>query len=395
MRIVLAANPGLGHVLPLLPLALAAREAGHQVRFVGGSSLGPVVARCGFQLHPAGPPDLPAVIAAVPGAHARTGKRQAALVWSRGFGGVVAPGTARGLLDLAAGFPPDLVLHDDSEQGTWIAAERLGIPHVALQVTAWRGSSLRLSERPLAELRAALDLPPDPGLRRWHRNGFLATRPASLGDPADPAPSSAVPMRHVAFDDVVGEPGADLPPRTPGRPRVAVTLGTVLPGRGATIHGLVDALRGPDVEIVATVGPGDVPAALRAFDDDPLVRIVGYLPMSRLLPTCDALVFHGGSGTMLAALAQGVPMVLLPVAADQHENAARCVAAGAGIAIPPADRSPAVIADAALRVLRSDRFRESARALRRDIDLMPPPEALVSRLEDLAEAGPDAVLAPA
>jgi UDP:flavonoid glycosyltransferase YjiC (YdhE family) len=395
MRIVLAANPGLGHVLPLLPLALAARAAGHSVTFLGGSSLSPVVERHGFQLHRAGPPDLSAVIGRVRGAADQTGKRQAALIWSHGFAGVVAPDLARGLLELAGTFPPDLVVHDDSEQGTWIAAERLGVPHVALQVTAWRGAGVRLSERPLGELRDALGLPADPGLRRWHRNGYLVTRPTSLLDPADPVPSTAVEMRHVALDDAGVEPASGLPLRTPDTPRIALTLGTVLPGRAEAIRDLIVALRTLDVEIVAAVGPGDRAAALQAADGEPLVHVTGYVPMSRLLPTCDALIFHGGSGTMMAALGHAVPMVLLPAAADQHENAARCAAAGVGIALAPAERSPATVAGAARQVLASGLFGSAARTIRDDLHRMPPPEALVDRLRKLATAGPDGVLAQA
>ena len=137
MRIVLAANPGIGHVLPLLPLASLAHAAGHEVTFLGGASLAPVLAPHGFRLVEAGPPDLRSVFGAIPEAAGLTGKRHAALIWARGFGGLVAPALAGALLDLAETWRPDLVLHDDSEQGTWIAAERLGIPHVALQATAW------------------------------------------------------------------------------------------------------------------------------------------------------------------------------------------------------------------------------------------------------------------
>ncbi len=395
MRIVLAANPGYGHVLPLLPLAVAARASGHDVRFLGGESLAPVVERHGFALYPAGPPDLGAVMRLVPESTGHTGRRHAALIWGRGFAGAVAPETARGLLALAATFPPDLVVHEDSEQGSWIAAERLGIPHVALQVTAWRSSGLRLSDGPLGELRAALDLPADPGLGRWHRNGFLATRPSVLHDPDDPLPTTAVELRPVALDEAADDPEPPLPRKAPGRFRVAVTLGTVLPGRGQAIDGLVAALRDLGVEIVATVGPGVDLAGVPPDDDGPLVRIVPYAPMSRLLPTCDALVFHGGSGTMMAALTEAVPMVLLPAAADQHENAARCVAAGVGIAIDPSERSPEAVADAARRLLGASPFHVAARAVRDDLLQMPPPEQLLPRLEALAAAGPDGVLAPA
>ena len=114
--------------------------------------------------------------------------------------------------------------------------------------------------------------------------------------------------------------------------------------------------------------------------------------MSRLLATADALVFHAGSGTMLAALAAGVPLVLLPVAADQPENADRCVAAGVGIALPPDGRGPDDVARATRTVLDDPAYRTAARRVAAEIAAMPEPAALLPRLEALAAAGADGVL---
>jgi UDP:flavonoid glycosyltransferase YjiC (YdhE family) len=117
--------------------------------------------------------------------------------------------------------------------------------------------------------------------------------------------------------------------------------------------------------------------------------------MSRLLATCDALVFHAGSGTMLAALAEGLPLVLLPVAADQPENADRCAAAGVGLVLEPSACSPEAVAEATARVLAEPGFREAARRARDEISTMPSPASVVPSLVALAAAGPDGVLAAA
>lgn len=394
MRIVVATHPALGHVLPMLPLAFAARDAGHEVVVLGGASIRDTVEAAGFRFVEAGPPDLPTAFAQGPSREGLTGRRLAALTWGRVFGGVIAPQLAAGLLGLAREWRPDLLVHDDSEQGTWIAAERLGIPHVSLQATAWRGAGLRLSAEPLNELRAALGLPPDPVLARWHRHGYLRTRPASLIDAADPGPATAVPLRPVAMDEGGGELPAYLAHPSPaGRPRVAVTLGTILPGRLEAIGTILDALAPLDIEVVATVGHALDPAALGERREG--IRIHRYVPMSRLLAVSDALVFHAGSGTMLAALANGVPLVALPVQADQPENADRLAAAGAGRTLAPEDRSPDAIAAAVRAVLDDARYREGAARVRAEIAAMPAPADVVPALERLAAAGPDGVIEPA
>src|SRR4051794_15543382 len=367
MRIAFGTNPALGHLLPLLPLAIAAREAGHDVRFVAGASVQAPLERWGFERFDAGPPDLPTVFARVPERAGLTGRRLAAVIWRRAFGELIAPEMATGLLGVATRWRPDLLLHEDSELGTWVAAERLGIPHVSVQATAWRSTGIRLAEEPLGALRESLGLPADPGLTRWHRHGYLTTRPSSLFNPADPMPPTTVPIRPVAIDEV--DAGERVPwwleVRDPGRRRVAVTLGTMLPDRLDAMRSILDGLARHTLEVVATVGPGLDPAALG--DYPPPVHVERYVPMSRLLPTADAIVFHAGSGTMLAALAHGLPMVLLPVAADQPENADRCVAAGVGIELRPAERSAADVERAVGRVLDDATYREAARRVRDEI----------------------------
>ncbi len=393
MRIAFVTNPALGHLLPLLPLALAARDAGHDVVVIGGASVAGAVSRVGLRHVVAGPPDLPSVFAAIPERAGLTGRRLAAVTWGKGFAGILAPALASATLELAREWRPDLVVHEDSEQGSWIAAERLGIPHVALQATAWRGTGLRLSAEPLNRLRASLGLPDDPALDRWHRHGYLGTRPASLLNPADPPPPTTVPIRPVALDDIAGAAPAWLDARPTGRSRVVVTLGTMLPGRTDVLGGILDglaALDGTGLDIVATVGQELDPTALG--DRGPDVHVERWVPMSRLLPTADALVFHGGSGTMLAALAAGVPLVLLPVAADQPENADRCVDAGVGVALSPSERDPDAVAGATRAVLEDPAYGSAARRVAGEIAAMPAPEAIVPRLEALVADGPEGVL---
>ena len=192
MRIAVVSNPALGHVLPLLPLATAARDAGHDVVVLAGSSVAGAVAGAGLRQVTTPSPDLPSVLARVPERQGLTGRRLSLATWTYGFAGVLASELADAVLDLAGDWPPDLVLHEDSEQGSWIAAERLGAPHVALQATAWRSTVQRASRKPLGQLLERHGLPPDPELSRWHRYAFLTTRPPALARPGRPdAPNDA------------------------------------------------------------------------------------------------------------------------------------------------------------------------------------------------------------
>jgi UDP:flavonoid glycosyltransferase YjiC (YdhE family) len=53
------------------------------------------------------------------------------------------------------------------------------------------------------------------------------------------------------------------------------------------------------------------------------VHEIGFVPLARLLPEVDAVIGAGGSGTVQATLAAGLPMVLRPVLADQPWTAQR------------------------------------------------------------------------
>ena len=73
----------------------------------------------------------------------------------------------------------------------------------------------------------------------------------------------------------------------------------------------------------------------RRFDPTPLhpipenVHIEAWIDQADILDQVDLVVCHGGSGTVLGALAASVPLVIVPVFADQFANAQRIVACGA------------------------------------------------------------------
>jgi UDP:flavonoid glycosyltransferase YjiC (YdhE family) len=94
------------------------------------------------------------------------------------------------------------------------------------------------------------------------------------------------------------------------------------------------------------------------------------------------VVCHGGSGTVRGALAAGVPMVVVPLGADQPHNAQRVAAAGAGIAVPAPDA--ATLRAALERLLADPAFGRHARRLAGEIAALPPIEAAVASLVAMA-----------
>lgn len=48
-------------------------------------------------------------------------------------------------------------------------------------------------------------------------------------------------------------------------------------------------------------------------------------------PRCRPAISRGGVNTVLTALSHGIPLLCIPLGADQPDNAQRCVDAGAGL----------------------------------------------------------------
>jgi MGT family glycosyltransferase len=167
------------------------------------------------------------------------------------------------------------------------------------------------------------------------------------------------------------------------RPVVYATLGTVFHlEAGDLLERMIAGLRDLPVTLVVTTGREIDPAA---FGPQPAhVRIERYVPQSQLLPRCSLMVSQAGSGGVIGALAHGVPMVLLPIGADQPANAERCAALGVARVLDPVGCSPETVREAAQAVLADPACRSAAARMAREIAAMPDPAEAVPLLERLA-----------
>ena len=168
-----------------------------------------------------------------------------------------------------------------------------------------------------------------------------------------------------------------------GRPVVYVTLGTIFNTESGDLFARVLAgVRELPVEVVVTVGRSMDPAEVGPQPAN--VHVERYLPQASVLPHCAAVVAHAGSGIVLGALEHGLPLVCLPMGADQPLNAARCTALGIGPALDPVTATPEAVRAATAAVLEDPLFRAAAARLQVEIAALPPPAAAVARLERLA-----------
>jgi UDP:flavonoid glycosyltransferase YjiC (YdhE family) len=157
------------------------------------------------------------------------------------------------------------------------------------------------------------------------------------------------------------------PPRpvTAGEPRrVLLTFSTtVIEGQTALIDRVCDAVAGLDLDAVLTLGPAVDRDAVRVPDG---VEVLAFADHDRLMPGSAAVIGHGGLGTVLRALAHGVPQLLLPLGRDQAFNADRVEQLEAAIRLA-ADAPPARIRIGLRELLTDRRFRAAAASAARRI----------------------------
>lgn len=151
------------------------------------------------------------------------------------------------------------------------------------------------------------------------------------------------------------------------RPVVYVTEGTMHSKPPLLLRAALPALASLPVRVIATTGKHRAPGSLALGDIPSNARVEQWVPHSDLLPRTDVVVTTGGTGTVMAALSAGVPLVVVPTAWDQPENAWRVAEAGAGIRVTPGDCTPEHIRLAVDRVLNDPSFRENARRLGTDM----------------------------
>jgi UDP:flavonoid glycosyltransferase YjiC (YdhE family) len=169
-----------------------------------------------------------------------------------------------------------------------------------------------------------------------------------------------------------------------GRPLVLLSFSTtVMEGQAGLVQRVCDAVAGEEVDAILTLGPA---VSARDLSLPSNIDAVPYADHDQLLPTCGAVVTHGGLGTTLRALAHGKPLLLLPLGRDQAFNAGRAVELGAGIRLP-LEAARAEIASALAELLARPRFTDAANRAAEAIAADAPDETATRALLDLGPRG--------
>jgi glycosyltransferase (activator-dependent family) len=416
MRVLLCTLPQKTHFLTMAPLAWALRTAGHEVRVASLPQFAGTITQAGLTAAPVGREvDIDRLDTAetreefrrgLPGPY-RIVEEPDQVSWGDlidEYEGMVTWGfklynmpLLHDLVAMAKQWQPDLVLWEPFTYAGPIAAKACGAPHgrllftmdvfgVAHEIARRHDLALPEDERndPLVDFLGAFG----------ERYGFEFSEDMVSGQfTIDQLPPSLsikaasldyVPMQYVPYGGPAVVPKWLWTP--PEKPRVALTMGISatehFAGYTFSVKDILDALSDLDIEVVATVDAAEQPKLGTVPGN---VRVVDYVPLHALAPTCTAVINHGGFGTLSTIALHGVPQLVLPFHFEGPLLARKLAAQGAGLALHSDQASGDAVREALEYVLAEPSFETRAGALREEIRSLPTPNEVAGQLEQLAE----------
>lgn len=387
MRILFSSLAIYGHTYPLIPLALAARDVGHDVLYATAEPMVSDLKAAGLNtattidfdvqrefdriLAEEGVADDQEVSESV-------GTRMIVEV----FGSLYPRALFDDLVPTIEQYRPDLVIQESGNPGAGLAAKRAGVPNVIHPFG--RGNATTPEDPFQARLLALADelgvelSAHKPGLGLG--TGYLDICPPSVQDEGFIA---EMPDRTLLRPVPFGLPGAlpDSVTDRNSRSLVYLTLGTGLVDLDV-LRAAISGLSTMDAVVIVATGPDVDADALGPLPDN--VETHAWVPQAQLLPHADLVVHHGGSGGTLGSLASGVPQLFLPQVGEHFVNAAAITEAGAARTIAPTELTTEAVAAEAKTLLADGTHRRVATALAEEVASMPSPAEVAARLPEFA-----------
>lgn len=296
------------------------------------------------------------------------------------------------LVEFTRAWKPDLIIWEPFTFAGSIAATATGTPHARL---LWGPDLFRATQERFNDVRPAhIDDPLIEWLTwtlRRHNTDFddkvlwgdwsIDTMPPAVRLPTQ---SDLIPMRYIPYNGPTPAVHPSWLTTPPTKPRVCLTQGftertTGLAGIGP-VRNLLAALADLDIEVVATASQEHL---ADLTDVSPHVRVVSAVSMQLLLPTCTAVIHHGGAGTWATAATHAVPQISMAWQWDDVYRAHRIDELGAGRYLPPRDNNTEDILAATQDLLTNPTYTQASQTLATQMRAMPLPSQAVTQLETI------------
>ncbi|MEV0321984.1 activator-dependent family glycosyltransferase [Streptomyces sp. NPDC050658] len=425
MRVLFVTWPWRTHYQPIAPLGWALQTAGHEVRIASGPELTDVITKSGLTAVPVGS-DVPVLQKlgemfseehqAIVDALEKLGPRddllfefaansEEKLTWDRmrwltRYLTEILKGMNESmiedLVEYARWWKPDLVIWDWLSPAGSIAATAIGAPHARIRIeidvdARFRRKFVELREQQAPEDRedALADW-----LGEWARKYGASfseemvtgqfTVEQMIGSLRIESDVPHVPLRLIPYNGPAAVP--DWTRSDPEKRRVLATFG-VSQEKGEEyqafsveqLQEMLDSLADLDIELVVTL-PESLQKEIERVPAN--TRMVDFVPLHVIIPSCSAVIHHGGVPAFLDAIAHEVPQLMVGrVVPDIEDRAARAEEAGVAQWIPATEISGSRIREELVRLLEDPSYREAAGRLREEMLAMPTPAEVVVELE--------------
>jgi UDP:flavonoid glycosyltransferase YjiC (YdhE family) len=369
---VLFCSTGLaGHFNPLVPFIDAARARGDEVLVVVPPSLVSVVKELGLSHLESEPPD-PTESKELWKRAARVPHRQAArLLDGEFFGRLTTAAMLPAVESACHSFQPDLILREPCAYAGAVVGVRTTIPHAQVAI------STAQTEWSVIDFVSPILDDFEPGMEEVLRSTHYISRFPSSLDPS-PFPHTLRYREEENLEDAWG----NAPWTSTTMPLLYVTLGSItgsLETAAPAFRRALEAVEGLGVQVLLTTGHGFDRKLLGPLPEDTYVE--PWVPQEHVFRHATAVLCHGGSGTTYGALAAGLPLVCVPMFADQRTNARLTAVAGAGFVVDVGRKSEpgfrtievedvARIRRAVIEVLSQPTFRDGAQRVANEIRAM-------------------------
>jgi UDP:flavonoid glycosyltransferase YjiC (YdhE family) len=407
MNVLIVTNPGLGHFFPMVRTAQQLQHDGHRVRVATAATFGVHVSGAGLTHVPAGMDWLESRIEETFPEHgAQAGQHEDRAPNAIGdiFCDAAAHPMVDDLLRIIEADPPDLILRNDFEFASCIAAELTGIPVATLGIEFNFPEHLwdKTCGEQLRFLRSAHGLRAKRAIDVLYTHPHFALMPPEYEFPEFQVPGTRSWANTGVYDAAPEHDLAAWVDELPLRPNVCVTLGTVFNRSPDLLACFFEALSSLDVNVIVTTGIAIDRERIPALTGARNIHTRPYIPGSQLLPRCALMISHGGFGTAMSAMQAGVPQIIVPPTPHHACHARRVAALGVGdIVALDASRartlgsaipalSPETLRQTASRLLSDSGYRTRAQALRQRMSLLPGAADVARSLAEIGARPPAA-----
>ncbi len=147
--------------------------------------------------------------------------------------------------------------------------------------------------------------------------------------------------------------------------KVYASLGTFFNNKPRVFQKIIQALDAPEYQVILSAGSAY--PVLQKMTLPRNVMLFRRVPQVAVLPRVDLFISHGGNNSTNEALAAGKPLIVMPVAGEQADNASRVEYLGAGRRVDIAQFEPESLRALVEEIRVTPAFRERSLAIARAI----------------------------